>query len=274
MKQFDFILANPPYKNGMHMTFLNKAYEKLNETGTLIFIQPSTYFISLKRPLLNKNNRIKFPEKEIISLELFSRGKWFPDIKNDNNLQWAGLVPFSITHVQKNHDNHGIINVKLKDHDKYTKFDSLNKVNIFGDIPEIFSLIDKFKDWENIWENIWNHKKKPNKWFVAISTIQGDFYTIVLDSVKPQLELTKRQNGWKTIWTFSSEEQAINFISYLKTKFARKLLHCLKISQNIARGELMLIPWLDFKQQWTDKKLYQHFKLSEKEINLIEAIIV
>ncbi len=42
---------------------------------------------------------------------------------------------------------------------------------------------------------------------------------------------------------------------------------------NVNRGELKAVPWLDFKQEWDDKKLYHYFNLSKKEIEFIEKNI-
>jgi hypothetical protein len=46
-----------------------------------------------------------------------------------------------------------------------------------------------------------------------------------------------------------------------------------KNNQNQHRGELALIPWLDFSKEWTDEKLYKHFNISEEEIIFIEKNI-
>ena len=44
----DFIVINPPYKGGLHIQIFNKAFEELNDGGTLICLHPSTPFINRK----------------------------------------------------------------------------------------------------------------------------------------------------------------------------------------------------------------------------------
>ena len=63
---------------------------------------------------------------------------------------------------------------------------------------------------------------------------------------------------------FSSEAERNNFLSYCKTKVVRFLLSLIKINGALARGELKVIPWLDFTQEWNDKKLCEEFNIDEE----------
>ena len=47
----------------------------------------------------------------------------------------------------------------------------------------------------------------------------------------------------------------------------------LKNNKNVYCGEMSLIPWLDFSQEWTDENLYKHFNITEEEIMFIEKYI-
>lgn len=70
-----------------------------------------------------------------------------------------------------------------------------------------------------------------------------------------------------------SETQCNNLASYLKTKFARFLLSLAKISQHGTSKTYRFVPVMDFKEEWTDAKLYEFFKLTQDEIALIEKSI-
>lgn len=69
---------------------------------------------------------------------------------------------------------------------------------------------------------------------------------------------------------WNSEEEAKNALKYLKTKFSRILLSIKKTTQNTAKDTYSLLPLLDFTEEWSDEKLYQRYRLSQKEINFIE----
>ena len=73
----------------------------------------------------------------------------------------------------------------------------------------------------------------------------------------------------------STEEEAKNFLSYLKTRFFRFMLRMRTISQHITRENYMWVPDLeDYSKEWNDRELYTHFNLTQEEITLIENTIV
>ena len=70
-----------------------------------------------------------------------------------------------------------------------------------------------------------------------------------------------------------SEERAQNLMGYFKTKFARFMHGLAKASHDASRITYRFVPVVCFSQQWDDKKLYKHFKLTNNEIDLIENSI-
>ena len=73
--------------------------------------------------------------------------------------------------------------------------------------------------------------------------------------------------------SFDSEEEAKNFISYLKTRFFRMLVSAIKITHDALSGVYQFVPKLDFTQVWTDEKLYTKFNINPEEQNYIKSII-
>lgn len=73
--------------------------------------------------------------------------------------------------------------------------------------------------------------------------------------------------------TFDSELEAINCLSYIRTKFFRALLFYNRHSLNISKESFELIPLQNFKEEWNDNKLYKKYKLSNEEIEYIENMI-
>lgn len=72
---------------------------------------------------------------------------------------------------------------------------------------------------------------------------------------------------------FNGEMQAVNCLSYIKTKFFRALLFYNRHSLNISKESFNLIPMQDFSKPWTDEELYKKYNLTEEEKNFIESMI-
>ena len=49
MPKFDYIIQNPPYKKTLHLDFFNKGLDLLSETGKMIIIEPSTFYINIRK---------------------------------------------------------------------------------------------------------------------------------------------------------------------------------------------------------------------------------
>ena len=73
--------------------------------------------------------------------------------------------------------------------------------------------------------------------------------------------------------TFGNEEEAQNLVSYLATKFLRFLVLLNKPTQHATSKVYTFVPIQDFKQPWTDEKLYKKYKLTKEEIAFIESMI-
>lgn len=70
--------------------------------------------------------------------------------------------------------------------------------------------------------------------------------------------------------SFSSEKEAENLASYLRTKFVRFLAGQRVISQHVTRGTFSFVPIQDFNVCWTDAELYKKYKLDQEEIEFVE----
>lgn len=72
---------------------------------------------------------------------------------------------------------------------------------------------------------------------------------------------------------FETEQEAHNFISYLRTKFFRILVSACKISQHTPSKNYRFVPLQDFTKSWIDAELYEKYELTDEEIAFIEATI-
>jgi len=93
----------------------------------------------------------------------------------------------------------------------------------------------------------------PNKMF------KNDFYTFLMKDPNKNKGIRKKAVYVNIIFSFDTEQEQNNFLSYLRTKFSRFCLSFYKASQHIESGELSIIPWLDFKKHYTNDDLLEMF---------------
>lgn len=91
-----------------------------------------------------------------------------------------------------------------------------------------------------------------------------------VDYLKPYEVCTE---SYLCVGDYNSEEEAINTVRYLKTKFCRFLLLQALSSMNITKDKFCYVPIQDFSKPWTDEELYAKYNLSQEEINFIETMI-
>ena len=70
---------------------------------------------------------------------------------------------------------------------------------------------------------------------------------------------------------FESETEAIDYATYLRTRFVRFLVSLRKSTQDALRPVYTFVPDLPLNKEWTDAKLYKRYGLSKEEIAFIES---
>lgn len=76
--------------------------------------------------------------------------------------------------------------------------------------------------------------------------------------------------SYLNIGFFDTKEEAINLVRFVSCKFTRFLLRTTYSSVHVSKDNFQFVPLVDFKESWSDKKLYEIYELSESEIDLIE----
>jgi site-specific DNA-methyltransferase (adenine-specific) len=268
---FDISIGNPPFNQNIDMKFVKKCHE-LSEK--ILIIHPATWLIDEKGKQ-NKFNEVRNLVKENLeSIKLF----------NGNPIFKIELsVPCVVTYLNK---SKSIDFIKCYDvvRNLEIHYKSIDQINKFSNLELYPQLKDKILI-NSKKSNIWKYYKTQNKneFVVSFTGIIGhtetkdtskllkkDFYTIVSKSTKV-CKIPIKESFLN--FYFETEIQAQNFLNYLKTDFCRFCLSIYKSNKNIHRGELEIVPWLDFTQEWTDEKLYKEFNLTEEEIEFIEKHI-
>jgi site-specific DNA-methyltransferase (adenine-specific) len=296
-KKFDIILSNPPYGSGtkkLDIKFLDKCLDLANDQ--IVFVHPSSQYVDGKglNSTYNSINSKILPH--IYSIDFF----------NGNGIFDIGLyVPCCITNLKINNNlSKFYFSDKINNQKIEIPKTEVYNLSIFGYRKELISLKDKIKKYKDSGETIkkisnvlgfsgdQSSKKilnNPLSYYVEFThitagNIRGKKLTIsdkihnkdfFIAISKYQL-LVKRNNNPKfAIWfEFGTENEAENFISYLKSNFFRACLATVKTNQNLAKEEFNNIPLVDFTQKWDDEKLYAHFEITKKEQSFINEIIL
>jgi hypothetical protein len=254
--KFDVVIGNPPYKHGLHLKFLEKAIEISN--NIVAFIEP-IYFLINEKPTKRKHiekRLIDYLKDNLSYLKIFNGNYVF-------NAEFFTSIGIII--LNKNIKNQiQIENDLLKEN--YI-LDDLSNLTKFGNSQHYKSLKNKILKYE---DNFLNHKNKIcGSFFVNLGMMNGG---------KIGCPLTRSEkvskNIYKSIYfSFKTETEAENCLSYLKTNFARFALMIYQNHQNIDTGELASVPYLDFTQEWTDEKLHDNFNLTQDEVDFIKKHI-
>ena len=71
----------------------------------------------------------------------------------------------------------------------------------------------------------------------------------------------------------NTKTECENLISYINTKFFHFLVTLQKNTMMAPKSVYSFVPVQDFSKSWTDKELYEKYKLSKEEIEFIESMV-
>lgn len=75
------------------------------------------------------------------------------------------------------------------------------------------------------------------------------------------------------IGPFNTRQERDNCLNYMQTKFFKMLLYFGKGTINVTASVFDLIPLENFRETWTDDKLYEKYGLDKEEIDFIESMV-
>ena len=94
--------------------------------------------------------------------------------------------------------------------------------------------------------------------------------TTKLTVLKPDEVVTET---YIIIGTFDTEQETLNYASFMRTKFVRFLVLQTMTSMHITQANYRFVPDLNYNKSWTDKELYDRYQLDKSEIDYIELLI-
>ena len=116
-----------------------------------------------------------------------------------------------------------------------------------------------------------NQPNQFNKPGLAFPTISDKNLLGVTRLVSSDMGVSERL---KVIY-FDDMDHAINAKSFIESKLIRFVMRTTKHDDtvNTNKNSFNHIPIIDFTKEWTDQELYQHFGLTQEEIDYIESTI-
>ncbi len=175
---------------------------------------------------------------------------------NDSSLTdiISSLDPFKISSAERGHENKGVDDLVLYSSEGKSYISEKN-------VNDRFNLIKKYKIMVSKVAS--EHANEPDK--------NGQFKVLTtVKCLKPNEVCTF---SYFIIGGFDNKKEALNLLTYLKSKFARFLLLQSITSINLTKDKFMFVPMEDFSKPWTDEELYKKYDLTSDEIAFIESMI-
>jgi hypothetical protein len=91
-----------------------------------------------------------------------------------------------------------------------------------------------------------------------------------LEIIKPKTICTET---YMLLSAFDEQEECLNMLQYLKTRFVRALVAMATSTQQMSKANFRFVPLQDFTRPWTDADLYAKYGLTNEEIAFIESMI-
>jgi len=273
-KAADVTFTNPPYNGGIDL----KIIMALKEAGLLkklVCVHPSTWLVDVKTQLGEKTGNHLFRKFRDMAREHITRVEMF----NGNPIFNVMLfVPCVITEVDFSKKRvAGSIKVKDVGAPDWREVLDINDITVHGKnwdptVKEFMGRVIKYIAKNgSLDDNYTSAMTAPKgKYYIQIANIRGhvatetmtqdDFYTFIQKEPENNKGIRKMDDGNQAnvlpIFSFESEKDSILFLNYFQTDFARLCLSLTKIKSHLVRGELRLVPWLDFTKEWDDDKLF------------------
>lgn len=293
--KFDIVIGNPPYNEELKSTGAKALYNKfveyyVNKCDCLTFIVPSRWFSGGK--CLDKFREMMLNRKDIAYITHYDDAcKIF-----GNSVDIKGGVNYFL--IDKNYDglcNYNGSNIQLNKYDVFVdgKFHALiDKLVIFDSITTLYKSQDYHKIQTNDKRLGSENKKDTIKCYV--SSQKGFEKYIDKKEIKTDISKYKvitpdgaftANSGFgntfignpnevhcKTYISFEidTEIEAKSLLSYMKCRLPNFMLSIRKNSQHTSASTCKWIPLPPLNKEWTDDEVYKYFKLSDKDIKLIQ----
>lgn len=305
--QFDVVVGNPPYNNDIYLDFVTFGHNLARKYDC--WITPAKWQVKggdknkqfredvvpyMSKIVYYKYSRDIFDiwEHDGISYYLMDKERHSTKIItgkcSNKSFEWKAYTSTDcilLSQIHKNiiskaMNNNISIEKNLEDYirysdlkyngeetrvnDNYIEMIGGNKVTGYIDINKLTTnyKLDKYKISNATMVGYWIAFDKTNNKTLGIVD-----YNIIKPYQVPK-------GSYPVIRYFDTEDEAISFKSYMKTKLVAFLFYCGIDANTINSSFYRYIPEQEsYDHIFTDMELYKKYSLSEEEINIIESII-
>ena len=292
--KFDIVIGNPPYNEELKSTGAKALYNKfveyyIDKCDILCYVIPSRWFSGGKGLDSFRKNMLK--RKDIVYINHFDDAcEIF-----GNTVDIKGGVNYFLkdTNYKGDCKLNGSI-TKLNKYDVFVdgKFHAIiDKLVIFESITTLY----KSQDYHKIQTNDKRFKSENTKDTIKCYVSSQKGFEKYIDKKEIKTNISKYKvitpdgafaanSGFgntfignpnevhcKTYISFEidTENEAKSLLSYMKCRLPNFMLSIRKNSQHTSASTCKWIPLPPLNKEWTDDEVYQHFKLSEEDIKLI-----
>lgn len=291
------IISNPPYKNNLDLKILTDVFTNVKGIADAHIVHPAGYILANSGKLFEQDTAAnKFVSKyadNIEKVELF----------NGNSIFGAKLsTAWAIVDFNFNKTTKGISVIDKMDNSSFYHAENLDEITWMGKkFNELGfkEVIDRVRSHIVLAGSVDSHNAHAGELtefslkiaeFTGSTTtvnenclrpIKGDYFTMLCKDLSRNLVGKEYEVLGKEYfsrmhthcWSFKTDLQRRNFVTFLKTKFARFMLALYKVNKHVDSGELAIIPWLNFNYVWDDKALVEEFGVTKEQWEFIDQFI-
>jgi superfamily II DNA or RNA helicase len=294
--KFDLICMNPPYQSSGTVRESQSIYHLFVEKS----ISESKYVISINPSKWFSNPGMKeFREKMIKSggIKVIKNYKNASDVFD--GVEIKGGISYVLYELGYNGDinfNNNIRNFKkiklITDSNIdiiYNKFSKMENISSLMNTEQYFKISNSDKRLHNDVNNerykCHTSSKNGGIKYIKKSDVPNkdniNKYKVFLTSASGSKEsigdLGRRFIGYPNEvstrsfihFAFESESECKSFISYLNCDFVKSMVRFKKQTQIVSKNCFELVPIIPFDREWTDELLFDYFKLTEEERNIV-----
>ena len=268
------VIGNPPYNNDMYIPFVEMGHQLATDCS--LFITPAKW--QAKGGKLNEQFRQNI-------VPYMSKIVYYPESSDVFDIAVQGGISYYL--IDNNiHENklissycskRNILGSNLVFEER--KSTNVEKITFLS--TEIQNIIDKINTKNTLYCTKVGTDGHYNVMFTDLYNESKGQFLDKDGTAKVLLKVYYKNNTEKDagatviINSFSSEDKAKSFCSYLDTKFIRFMLligKCSFHASNTACWRFVPDPVI-FDHIFTDEELYKKYNLTEEEINIIESVI-